>query len=207
MKIPLILLTLAMLAGCGSTPQKSSINRGRIPFASVSAAKNRQQPQTPEMKVKSVSKDQKFVLNSRNKAMLGSGKRQTVHEFSLPKNTKAWHYAIRASSEEDPVKLNLEASFKGVATLTPNITIPKGTNYCDVFLVDSQEIADKFGKGEYPLPSYIKEHSRENFAEGVVTVRNPASEKYWLCIRNPHTVHKVIVMLDIVAIVETGNNE
>lgn len=171
------------------------------------------QTTTKKRKVVSVLTQQDFYLNGGTVGVFG-GKSRTTFAVALPQNTVEWYYVLTtAEGQSTSASLNLVPQLTkllaptglGMAgILASSILTPKGSNSCDVYLLDKkgseafESKADKYGSGF----SRYTDYTRENFRNGTVQIKDLLQGTFYLGIRNPSLNTGINIKLEVAAIVE-----
>jgi len=168
-----------------------------------------QEQQTLTYKVVTFMTNQSFYLNGGTRAFFG-GKSRTYLLISPPPNTIEWYYAITTTqNEHQNVSIGLATQLmklvdptQGIAsTALSSLIAPTGSGACDIYLINNQQMLNKFISKEYQTPSYVVSGTRENFKHGVVPVRDAIKGNYFLAFRNPSGSEGINVNVEVAAIV------
>jgi len=160
-----------------------------------------------------------YYINSGSNAAFKGGKSRISVPVNLPVNTVKWYYKVAATRSQADIdkasasvdllvdltriaaRMTLQSSFaadvlgKGVEALTQ----PTGSSYCDVYLLDTQNIEAFLNKENF---SHFREATRENIQAGAVKVPVfKPGQLYYLGIRNPDSTVGESVSVEIGAIV------
>jgi hypothetical protein len=161
-------------------------------------------------KVKEISKNQHFFVNSGSNAMFKGGKSRVALPFNLPANTVKWYYKVSSFRDSALVQstseqINLVADLSKLIDETGGLNFvidqlgkPPGADYCDVYLLDhsnSSLFLNKNDFSNYPIGT------RENIIAGNVEVGNRFAEQMYLGIKNPDPSHGINVLVSIASIV------
>lgn len=164
-----------------------------------------------ERKVVQVMTPQSFYLNGRTRAALG-GKSTATFNIVLPENTVEWFYSFTTSKGTKP-KSNIGLLSQltrfydptGISALATNAVLtPSGVGVCDVFVMD-RDNCTKFMNTFDQLRgafTYARDHSRENYKDGTVHVRDITSRELCLAFRNPSASEGTSITFEVAAVVE-----
>jgi len=170
-------------------------------------------------KVKDITTNQHFYVNSGSNAMFKGGKSRVAIPFNLPANTVKWYYTVssfrdNAMIESTSKQINLVSDLTklvdntgGLGFVIDQLGNPPGADYCDVYLLDHANLnpfLNKLAHKHYPIGT------RENIIAANVEVGNRFSEQMYLGIKNPDTSHGINVLVSIAAVVlerEMGTKE
>lgn len=161
-------------------------------------------------RVKEITKNQHFYVNSGSNAMFKGGKSRVVLPFNLPTNTVKWYYTVSSFRDNslvestsnqidlvaDLTKLVDESGALGFAIA--QLGNPPGANYCDVYLLDHANNSIFLNKGAF---RHFPIGTRENIIAANVEVENRFTEQMYLGIKNPDSTHGINVLVSIAAIV------
>lgn len=161
-------------------------------------------------KVKEITKNQHFFVNSGSNAYFKGGKSRVALPFVLPANTVKWYYSISSFRDNDVVEstssqINLVSDLTKLIDNSGSLGFaidqlgnPPGANYCDVYLLDHANLNVFLSKGDF---RYYTIGTRENIIAANVEVNSTASEQMYLGIKNPDSTHGINVLVSIAAIV------
>ncbi len=152
---------------------------------------------------------QHFYLNS---AANLTGRTRVELPVSLPENTVRWYYIYSCYREEKEAErvskgFDLAGQIAGwlvgtegklIGKAASVLTAPPGGDQCDVYLLDEVQMRAFRNKADFV---YKPEGSRENYASGVVEVRDYLAQAY-LGFRNTSLLHGIHVAVEVVAIVK-----
>lgn len=162
---------------------------------------------------KQVQTTQEFWVNSGSNATFKGGKSRVCLPVTLPANTVEWYYQFSASRDENAIA-KTKASFSLVSDLTKLIdktglinfgidalTQPPGSDYCDIYLLNSVESISFEAKTAY---TYFPMGTRENYKSGLVRINasNLNSGTWRIGIKNPDSYYGIAVAIEVVAIVK-----
>lgn len=172
-----------------------------------------------EYKVKEITQNQHFYVNSGSNAMFKGGKSRVSLPFILPANTIKWYYSVSSFRDNNVIESTSE-QINLVTDLTrlvdssgslefaiDQLSTPPGADYCDVYLLNFDNNSFFLNKKDY---HHILIGTRENIIAANVEVNNSFSEQMYLGIRNPDNMHGINVLVSIAAIIykqETGIRE
>ncbi|HEX8327275.1 MAG TPA: hypothetical protein VF629_07025 [Hymenobacter sp.] len=160
-----------------------------------------------------------YYLNSGSNATLKGGKSRVPIAVHLPANTVRWYYKVSTTrSEADLAQakagVNLLVELSRIAALmtlksdfaaqvvakgVEQLAQPAGTGYCDVYVLDEQNLAPFLAKTGF---RHFPEASRENIQAGAVKVRSFTPGKlYYLGLRNPDATAGESAIVEVGAIV------
>jgi hypothetical protein len=161
-------------------------------------------------KVKEISKNQHFFVNSGSNAYFKGGKSRVALPFNLPSNTVKWYYTVssfrdNAMIESTSEQINLVSDLTKLIDNTGSLGFaidqlgkPPGADYCDVYLLDHSNNSLFLNKNDF---SHYSIGTRENMIAGNVEVGNRFAEQMYLGIKNPDSSHGINVLVSIAAIV------
>ncbi len=158
----------------------------------------------------SLQEPMKLWVNSTSNETWKGGKSRTHIPVQLPKNTVEWYYIFSASRSEQEVennknKLNLYSELAGALTgisgtvlsLGSNIiSSPPSTSYCDVYLLDYDNLVKFLNKQNFTALN----GSVENINSGKMKMTSPTEGFYYLGFKNNSTFHGIGVAIEVVAI-------
>lgn len=160
--------------------------------------------------VKKVHDNQHFYVNSGSNAFFKGGKSRVALPFSLPANTIKWYYTVVAFRDKNKVEamkqqIHLASDLTklidksgGLNFVVKQLSMPPGANYCDVYLLDSNNLNAFLSKQAY---SFEPLGTRENIVSASVELAGGFNEQMYLGIRNPSRTYGVNVLLSVAAIV------
>jgi hypothetical protein len=158
-----------------------------------------------------IQQAQNFFINGGSKATFGDGKSRVTIPVTLPENVVKWYYeftAERSETENEGTKqlLNLGSDLLYLVDQTgtlsfgiDQITQPPGRDYCDVYLIDHNNLHKFTSKLEF---SHYPVGTRENFKSGIVEIEYSWDTPIYLAIRNPSSFYGINVAIEVVAIVK-----
>jgi hypothetical protein len=158
-------------------------------------------------------------LNGGLNSAFVDGKSRTTFPITLPENTVEWYYTFAATRNKQSVEAT-RSEMHLLANLTKlidasgmlafgveAISTPPGSDYCDVFIMDSKYkiyFENKSDNAWTPVP----EGSRENLMSGTVRMRNCCKNgTYLIGFRNPSHSFGIDVLIEVVAVVEKATYE
>lgn len=147
---------------------------------------------------------QKFYLNS---ASTITGTCRTEYKLTLPPGTKDWYFSVTTSKGNSPAgTINLLSQLTRLydptgttAIVSELILTPPGTGYCDLYLMDYNNL---YTYKNRPFKKFYYYDFRKNFVSGTVNVNNLSSGTYYLLFYNPNMMQGVNITLEVVALVE-----
>ena len=160
--------------------------------------------------VKKVHDNQLFYVNSGSNAFFKGGKSRVALPFNLPQNTVKWYYTIVAFRDKNKVEtmrqqIHLASDLTklidtsgGLNFIVNQLTMPPGANYCDIYLINHNNLNLFLNKNPY---SYFPSGARENIVAANVELTDVFNEQMYLGIRNPSRTYGVNVLLSVAAIV------
>lgn len=149
-------------------------------------------------------------VNSTSNETWKGGKSRTYISVQLPKNTVEWYYIFTASRSKDEIEKNknelklyseLAGALTGISgtvlSLGTNIiSLPPGTSYCDVYLLDYDNLVRFLQKQNFsPLNGSI-----ENISSGKMKITTSEDGLYYLAFKNNNVFHGIGVAIEVVAI-------
>jgi hypothetical protein len=157
-------------------------------------------------------------VNSGSNAFWKNGKSRILVPVALPPNTIEWFYRFSASRNQediDNVRKNFQlfgelttlflqsTGFGSVAGKAVKIGVeqlaqPPGSNHCDIYLLDYENIAGFEAKSDEW--KYVLQGSRQNLMSGNVKVDCCIQGQYYLGIRNPDEYDGINVSIEVIAI-------
>lgn len=170
-------------------------------------------------KVREITKNQQFYVNSGSNAFFKGGKSRVVLPFNLPTNTVKWYYSVSSFRDKTKIEstssqINLVADLSQLIDETGALGFaieqlgnPPGADYCDVYLLDHANNSLFLNKEAF---MHFSVGTRENIIAANVEVGNSWSEQMYLGIKNPDSTHGINVLVSIAAIVleqEIGERE
>ncbi|MBU2920684.1 hypothetical protein KO504_04985 [Winogradskyella psychrotolerans] len=162
-------------------------------------------------KVKEVTKNQHFYVNSGSNAMFKGGKSRVTLPFVLPQNTVKWYYTVSSFRDNDLIEstneqINLVSDLSSLVDSTGSLgfaidqlATPPGADYCDVYLLDHSNnslFLNKDAFKHYPIGT------RENIIAANVEITSEFTQQMYLGIKNPDSMHGINVLVSIAAIVK-----
>lgn len=164
-----------------------------------------------QRKVVQILAPQTMVLNSQASASFVGKNRNTI-EIVLPKNTVEWYYSFTTTKDmTTSPTLNLLAQVTKLydptgitAMATTSLFSPGGASVCDIYLLDATNQKGFIEKGDkwQNTYQYIASGSRENYANGTITINNIKQGTYYLGFKNSSLKDGISVTVEVVAIVE-----
>lgn len=166
-----------------------------------------------------ITETQTLYVNSGSNATWKGGKSRVLVPVTLPANTVEWVYRVSASRSQQDID-NVQENFQLFAELTKltlklsgaglvagkaagiaidQLAMPPGSDYCDVFLLDYNNIANFEAKNDEGWKHYLQ-GTRQNIKSGNVKVDCCKEGQYYLGIRNPDTYNGVIISIEVIAI-------
>jgi hypothetical protein len=156
-------------------------------------------------------------VNSESNADFLGGKSRVLVSVTIPPNTVEWFYRFSASRNPEDIekvrknfqlfgeltKLFLTVSGAGAVSTkivdigVEHLTAPPGANYCDVYLLDYNNISAFESKVAY---KYILQGTRENLMAGNVKMDCCNEGQYYLGVHNPDYDDGINVSIEVVAI-------
>ncbi|WP_298499795.1 hypothetical protein [uncultured Algibacter sp.] len=170
-------------------------------------------------KVKDVTTNQYFYVNSGSNAMFKGGKSRIAIPFNLPINTVKWYYRVSSFRDKTMIEstskqINLVSDLTklvdntgGLGFVIDQLGNPPGADYCDVYLIDHNNLNLFISKQVF---NHFPIGTRENIIAANVEVEDRFSEQMYLGIKNPDTSHGINVLVSIAAVVlerEMGTKE
>jgi len=191
--------------------RNAKITIGRIPASEATKDFNTSVALKKKYKAITLQPSQDFWVNSGSNAALGGRSRITL-PLEFPKNTVEWYYKFAASRNANEIaqtkeKLHLVgeltqliSGFTGGALniAVEELTQPPGANYCDVFLLNKDNLSPFEQKTEF---TYITEGTMANYISGVVQMKCCTNDIHYIGVRNPDTFYGIQVAIEVVAIV------
>ena len=161
-------------------------------------------------------------INSGSNAAFKGGTSRIVVPVNLPPNTVEWFYRFSASRSKEEIentrkgvslfteltKLLLDATgvgmvvTKAVSIGIEQLTMPPGSDYCDIYLLTYDNISNFEAKND-DLVKYILEGSRQNLMSGNVKVTCCNQGQFYLGVKNPSPVDGIHVSIEVIAITAT----
>jgi hypothetical protein len=157
-------------------------------------------------------------VNSASNATFSGGKSRVLVPVNMPSGTVEWYYRFSASRNQediDHVRKNFQlfgelaqlfltssgfgvVSGQAVKIGVEQLSMPPGSNHCDVFLLDYNNISGFEAKTD--SWKYILEGSRENLKSGNVKIDCCKQGQYYLGIRNPDLYDGINVSIEVIAV-------
>jgi len=156
-----------------------------------------------------IHQSQHFFLNSVTNLM---GRTRVTLPVELPKNTVRWFYTYTCFRDaEQAQKISKSFDLAGqlagwligsggklIGLTAATLTAPPGGDQCDVYLLDDTQMRAFRDKEDF---TYKASGTRENYASGVVEIRDEKGELH-LGFRNNSILHGIHIAVEVVAIVE-----
>jgi hypothetical protein len=160
-------------------------------------------------------------VNSGSNADFKGGKSRILVPVALPPNTAYWFYRFSASRNQediDNVRKNFQlfgeltqlilsatgagaVASKAVGIGVDQLSMPPGSNHCDVYLLDYTNITGFEAKTD--SWQYILQGTRTNLMSGNVKIECCNSGQYYLGIKNPDYYDGINVSMEVIAITAT----
>jgi hypothetical protein len=154
---------------------------------------------------------EKSYVNSGSNAIFKDGKSRIIFPLQFPENTVEWYYKFAASRDDKEIdetknSLNLVGelttivgglSGKALNVAIDQLTQPPGSNYCDIYLLNQDNM--NLFEAKKPCQS-ILDGTRENLKSGVVQVKCCMDKDYYLGILNPDNYYGIATVIEGVAI-------
>ncbi|MEZ4809393.1 MAG: hypothetical protein R2819_03460 [Allomuricauda sp.] len=153
-----------------------------------------------------------YYLNGGSNSTFKDGKSRVVLPINLPPNTIKWYYTISASRDESETNevvagldllgdlTNLIDHTGAVDFAMDQLTQPPGSDYCDVYLIDSENYGPFLNKQSF---NHFQNGTRENIKSGVVGINTGEfPNQIYLGLKNPTTFYGVNIAIEVVAIVQ-----
>jgi hypothetical protein len=173
--------------------------------------------QTPKAiyKIVPIITKQSFYLNGGARSMFGGVSREYL-QVDLPPNTVEWYYSVTTSPQKTAAP-NTNLTGQLVKLLVPDlgiasgilssIIVPTGSGACDVYLMADPNEVNKFITKQ-PFNGVIGKDSRQNYASGVVQIKDLLSGSCYLTLRNPSGMDGLNITIEVAAIVkESGDGK
>lgn len=164
-----------------------------------------------EFKAVVIQDTYKGTVNSESNEEFKGGRSLITIPINFPENTVKWYYEFSATQNKKELN-KISNSFNLFSELTglieqfdvlsfgiEQLTKPLGSSYCDIYLVDNQNMElSKIGL------KYLKlvEGSRDNVSSAIVEVSNNLDTPLYLQIKNTNYLHGVQFAIQIVAVVK-----
>jgi hypothetical protein len=159
-----------------------------------------------------------LTINSGSNATLKGGKSRILFPVTLPPNTIEWYYRFSASRNPELVK-DVQKNFQLFGELTKaflklsgsgiltgsmvdvainSLAMPPGSDYCDVYLLDYNNISNFEAKNDNAWVYYL-EGTRKNLMSGNIKVNCCNAGQYYLGIKNSDSSNGINVSVEVIA--------
>ena len=161
-------------------------------------------------KVVPVVTSHSFYLKGGSRAMIGNSSRQVL-PIELPANTVEWYYTVTTTTNRKQ-SLNSDLTGQLDKLLVPDlgitsnalssIAVPGGWGICDVYVMTNPNEVNKY-VNKKPAISFLMNDSRQNYASGLIQVKDFLYGSCFLVLRNPSASQGLNVTVEVTAIVQT----
>lgn len=146
--------------------------------------------------------ERNVYLNSITRASLLEGASRNTIGITIPENTIEWYYAFSTTEGEKgegflDLATNLYSTALSDGAVGSSLSIPKGVNAVDVYLIDRFD-ANAFNSGQ-PVNIY-PESSVTNSTDGAFKVSYPLEGAYVIALNNPSQLNGVYVFVEVIAV-------